>query len=436
VTRASLVRRLADDLAALAARALLRVFFRQVEVVGAERIPRGVPLMILANHVNNLIDPMVIMAFVGGRPRFLAKSTLWSHPVVAPLLLLVAAIPVYRRLDRAPLSRNLHTFARARDVLAAGGTVAVFPEGGSHNEPGPLPLKTGAARIALEAEARHGALGLRVLPVGLVYEDKERFRSRVLVQVGEPIDPAPEAALYTSGPRAAVRGLTARIAAGLEAVTSPFASWEEARLIDRAVDVATEGDPALLPLSRRWALWRTFMARYAAMETADPGRAERLAAALRAYDEARRRLSLRESDLAAWPERGWWPRVRNVMEGAAMAPGVVLNWVPYSLPGWVAQRFTRHPDQPATYKMMAALLAFPAWWALEMALAAWRGGPVAALAILVLAPASGYAALWVRERQRRRPRPVGARFSERASLRDTRAALRRQIREVANVAPW
>jgi glycerol-3-phosphate O-acyltransferase/dihydroxyacetone phosphate acyltransferase len=424
-----------DHVAAQVARGLMRLFFRDVEVLGAERIPRGVPLMILANHVNNLIDPMLVMGFVGGRPRFLAKSTLWSHPVVAPLLLFIGAVPVYRRRDGAPVVRNLETFARCREVLAGGGTVALFPEGGSHNEPGPLPLKTGAARILLETLARDGAPGLRVLPVGLVYEDKERFRSRVLVQVGEPIDPAEDQAAYARAPRAAVRALTARLAAALDAVTAPFASWEEARLIDRAVDLAADGDPGALPLSERWALWRSFVARYAEMEQSDPQRAARLVAALRAYDEARRRLGLRECDLASWPDRGWRARLRDGLEWAAMAPGLVLNGVPFHLPGLVAGRFTSSPDQPASYKVLGALLFFPLWWGLE-AVMAWRlGGPLAAAAIVVAAPLTGALALRLHDRRRFRPRPVGTGFAERAALRDTRAALRRQIREVVGTRP-
>jgi len=79
------LRHLADDVGARLARFILDVFFREVEVIGKERAPRGVPLLVIANHVNNLIDPMVIMGFAGVRPRFLAKSTLWRHPVVAPL---------------------------------------------------------------------------------------------------------------------------------------------------------------------------------------------------------------------------------------------------------------------------------------------------------------------------------------------------------------
>lgn len=422
-------------MAARVARALMRLFFRDVEVLGAERIPRGVPLMILANHVNNLIDPMLMMGFVGGRPRFLAKSTLWSHPVVAPLLVLIGAVPVYRRRDGAPVARNLETFARCREVLAEGGTIALFPEGGSHNEPAPLPLKTGAARIVLETQARHGTPGLRVVPVGLVYEDKERFRSRVLVHVGEPIDPTADREAYARAPRAAVRALTARLATGLEAVTAPFASWEEARLIDRAVDLATEADPGALPLSERWALWRSFVARYAAMEKEDPERALRLVGALRAYDDARRRLGLRECDLASWPDRGRGARLRGALEWAAMAPGLLFNWVPFHLNGLVSARFTSSPDQPASYKVLGALLFFPLFWALEAALAWHLGGPLAALAVVVAAPVAGALLLRIHDRRRFRPRPVGSGFAERAALRDNRAALRRQVREVVGTRP-
>ena len=77
--------------------------------------------------------------------------------------------------------------------------MALFPEGHSHNEPRRLPLKTGAARIALETEARHGPLGLKIVPVGLTYDEKGKFRSRVLVRVGDPIDPAPEAGGVRAG---------------------------------------------------------------------------------------------------------------------------------------------------------------------------------------------------------------------------------------------
>src|SRR5262245_21392546 len=213
------MRRLLDGVLAGLARLLIGLFFRDVEVVGRERIPRGVPLLLVANHVNSLIDPILVMGYVGARPRILAKSTLWRHPVVAPLLVLAGAVPVYRHQDDADVAKNHDTFGRCRETLAEGGTVLLFPEGKSHNQPHQLPLKTGAARIVLEAESAHGPLGLQVVPDGLTYEAKERFGSRVLVFVGDPIPVGPFVDAYRAHPRAAVRDLTARMSDELEAVT-------------------------------------------------------------------------------------------------------------------------------------------------------------------------------------------------------------------------
>ena len=160
----------------------------------------------------------------------------------------------------------------------------------------------------------------------------------------------------------------------------------------------------------------------------------RLADDLRAYDEARRRLGLRESDLAlSTPGRG---SIRAWAEWTTALPGAVLNWVPYQLPGWIVRRFTRTPDEHATYKVMASLVLFPAWWALEGVLA-WRlGGAMMALAALVAAPALGYVALRARDRRRLGPRPPAPASSEETALRRTRAGLVRQVQDVVGAGPW
>src|SRR3989442_1773134 len=83
----------------------------------------------------------------------------------------------------------------------------------------------GAERIPLEAEARYGPLGVRIIPVHLAYQAKDRFRSRVCVLVGTPIDPAGVRAAHGEEP-AAVRALTRQIAArltGLAHVQPPWA---------------------------------------------------------------------------------------------------------------------------------------------------------------------------------------------------------------------
>jgi 1-acyl-sn-glycerol-3-phosphate acyltransferase len=429
-------RRALDFALAAAVRLVLHVFFREVGVAGAGRVPHGHPLVIVANHENNLIDPLLILAFSGAHPRFLAKSTLWSHPIIAPLLALGGALPVYRRQDKgANLKRNADTFAATGDELAAGGAVALFPEGTSHNEPHRLPLKTGAARIVLEAQAEHEATGILVLPVGLTYDRKERFRSRVLVQVGPALDPAPEAAAYAVEPRQAVRALTLRIAEALADVTLNHGSWQQARLVARAADLlAEEANPERAPtLAERWTLRKWVWQQYQALEASDPQRAETLAAEVSRYDRA--------ATDAFWTDpaiRG--PRMRPALM-ALLSPlglvGLALNWLPYRLSGWLAGWLTTTLDEPASYKLMAGLMLIPLFWAAETA-AAWRlGGVAAAIATAAIAPITGYVALvlsdgWADAQEGRRRRALDADASgELKALAEQHHRLRRDLADAA-----
>jgi len=186
-------------------RLILRLFFRSVEVVGAERLPPGRPMVLVANHVNGLIDPLFLLGSLPVQPKPLAKNTLWKNPVVRPFVEWAGAIPVYRRQDQVDTAQNEETFIRCHELLAQGGAIALFPEGKSHSEPALQPLKTGLARIVLGAERRFPGLGVRIVPVGLTFDEKATFRSRALVQVGKPIDPEPETLLDKEDNSAAVR---------------------------------------------------------------------------------------------------------------------------------------------------------------------------------------------------------------------------------------
>jgi UMF1 family MFS transporter len=319
-------RRVLDVIVAGLARLALHVFFREVNLEGLERIPRGVPVVLVANHNNSVVDSFLLLALPRARPRILAKSPLFSHPVMRPLLSLAGALPVYRREDPgSDVKRNAETFSRCHRILAAGGCVALFPEGTSHNLERRLPLKSGAARIVLGTEAAYGPLGVRVVPAGLRYDAKDRFRSKVWVHVGPPLDPTPEVALYRDEGGAALRALTTRMGAGLEqAVLRARETSEE----ESAVEVGRARGPVLKAVGL-----------------------------------------------------------------LILILGCVLNWLPYRFPGWVSDRLSTTPDEPATYKLLAGLLAFPLVWAAEAVIAARLAGFAWALAVMVAAPAGGYAAL-------------------------------------------
>lgn len=435
------MRTLLDPIAHWLAWLLLRVFFRSIEVKGLEHVPRDGPVVFVANHGNSLIDPFLLVGFLPRPVRFLAKSTLWKNPAVLPLLWLGGVVPVHRQQDGADMSRNEETFAHCHETLRDGGSVALFPEGISYDEPELQPLKTGAARIALEAERRFGPLCICILPVGLTFEEKTLFRSRVLLQVGVPLDPTPERDLARSDARAAARALTDRIEAGLRSVTLNRPSWTETRLVARAADLyAAEAQP--MPgrpeLSERFTLRHGFGERYDRVRARDPERLERLERTALRYDAMLETLRLRDDQVVAhypWSQAALYmgdrlPILLLWMPVAAI--GALLNYIPYRLAGFVADR-ADSADLPATYKLLTGFFLMPVAWALEAWAAAVAWGAAAGLWVGFLAPVTGVVALLVLERNESLANEIRAYLTLRlrrgraAELRAMRASLREEI---------
>src|SRR5215210_7931769 len=130
----------------------LRLFFRRIEMSGVELVPMTGPLVFVLNHPNGLIDPALAFCALPRRVSFLAKSTLFRMPVMSFLMRTTEALPLYRRVDAGEdMRQNQRTFAACHELLRQGRCIALFPEGISHNATELLPLKTGAARIALGA---------------------------------------------------------------------------------------------------------------------------------------------------------------------------------------------------------------------------------------------------------------------------------------------
>lgn len=91
-------------------------------------------------------------------------------------------------------------FEKVVEALQQGKAIGIFPEGGSHDRPTLLPLRAGVALMALEALSKYPSMPLRLVPVGLNYFSGHRFRSRVFVDIGEPmVVPAHLRPLYLEG---------------------------------------------------------------------------------------------------------------------------------------------------------------------------------------------------------------------------------------------
>ena len=164
---------------------------------------------------------------------FGAKHTLFSGPFGA-VLEAFGAIPLVRAQDdRRPMERNLEAFERFTALLGEGRVTAIFPEGLTQDEPHLSPVKTGAARIALQAEDAAGfTLKLTVVPVGLQFEPRRRFRADAFVRFGEPFTISDLAPRHAEASRRAVQELTDRIDAALKRVAYHIESTEQIPLVN------------------------------------------------------------------------------------------------------------------------------------------------------------------------------------------------------------
>ena len=229
-------RRFTDRSIGLVARGLVLAFHRSVDVRWRERLPRDRPVLIVANHGNGFVDPVLVAGVLGRLPRFLAKATLWKVVVARPFLALAGVLPVYRTTDGDRASDNTSVFDACHHELAQRATVAIFPEGTTGDRPALDRVKSGAARIALGALPT--APDTVIVPIGMAFESKVETRSRAVVMFGEPIEVSEYvgAGLDADGEpeRADAEALTARITEALEKVSPQFASLEEREVLRAA----------------------------------------------------------------------------------------------------------------------------------------------------------------------------------------------------------
>lgn len=408
-------------LLALARRAV--ALYYRVERLGAEVPARG-PVLLLGNHPNGLVDPVLLAGTTRRSVRFLGKAPLFEMPVLGSVMRGLEVLPVYRAQDGADTQDNARTFEAVYAALAAGELVCLFPEGRSHDEPALATLKTGAARMALGAEQRAGfALGLAIVPVGLVYRAKPAFRSRVAVWTGAPVPLADLADLCARDERAAVLALTERIAAGLRAVTLELERWEDLPLLELAERILfTEREGRLARLQGFARALRTLRAR-------EPERVEALSERIAAFQARLQLLGLGPQDLPHRLAEPYRPATvarylaRSLAILATLLPlalgGALVWFLPNRLAGALPKRFAT-PDTLATQRILAGFLFFPLWLAGLVALVAWRAGPLPAALLALLAPPLGLAALAYRDWRKTLHAEVRAflRLAGRARLRE------------------
>jgi 1-acyl-sn-glycerol-3-phosphate acyltransferase len=159
------------------ARVLITPVFRwgyRVRATGLEHVPRSGPTLFVANHISMWDPPMIGYALMARRRiYFMAKRELFVLPGTGPVFRGFGAFPI----DRGGADRS--AIRTAREILARGDALLMFPEGTRHTSGSPGPAWPGAGTLAQADD-------VCVVPVRIT--GSNRRLGPVEVAIGPPLD--------------------------------------------------------------------------------------------------------------------------------------------------------------------------------------------------------------------------------------------------------
>lgn len=219
---------------------ITRMFFHKIIITGKSDATAS--SLWVVNHANGIVDPAILIASVPVFLHPLAKAPLWNNFVMRFFLKLTQAIPVVRKQDEEEMSQekdtkyqedwrkkiNADAFKLVNDLLIKGECILIFPEGLGHDDPYLHPLKTGVARMAIQA-ANEAASGqskcaqkfITIQPVILDYTEKNEFRSSVYIRYCD--------AIKITAQNTSIEDVMTQIEASFKKYFVEFKTWDEKR---------------------------------------------------------------------------------------------------------------------------------------------------------------------------------------------------------------
>ncbi|KAJ6598160.1 hypothetical protein DFH09DRAFT_1303974 [Mycena vulgaris] len=270
---------------------------------------------------------------------------------------------------KLPFVDQQDMYRHVYDSLNRGGSIGIFPEGGSHDRTDLLPLKAGVSIMALGAMANDPNLRVKIVPVGLSYFHAHKFRSRAVVEFGHALDvPAELVDMFKLGgtqKREAVSKFLDLIFNALKTVTVRAPDYDTLMLI-QAVRRLYKTPGQHLTLGQVVELNRRLLEGYEHFK--DQPRVQNLRKDVLKYNRLVRDMGVRDHQVPRAQRAGWKTLALLTYRVGLLAvwsifalPGVILNGPIFILASIISRR-----------KAKAALAASRVKIAARDVLATWK----------------------------------------------------------------
>lgn len=386
----------------------VRIFFRSITIRNKELIPSKGPLMVLVNHPSTFMDPIVIGTMLNREVFFLAKGSLFNNAFSRWLLPKFNIIPVYRQKDDPSLmDKNKETFAKCFEHLEKGGALLIFPEGTSITERKLRPVKTGAARIALGAEAQNDfGLGINIVTIGLNYANPHKFNRDLFINIDPPISTNDYKQHYKTDEYAAVEELTEHIRQKLEKLIIAIEDDKTDELVKNVeliykYKLSQERGISKKDKDAHFTLTKGIVDAVNYYQQSNPQRVELMQSRINEYLNNLSRLGLTDTDLARNQKSSSFVRSNLkalliiILGFPLYLYGMINNILPFEIPGRIARKLTTSIEYVGAIGMVGGIFSFSLFYSIQIVLV-WKYTQIAWLTMAygLSLPLSGFFAYW------------------------------------------
>ena len=358
----------------------LRLFFNRVSIQNRDKVPDKSPVIFVANHPNFFMDPLIVGSCCPRILHFFAKSTLFDSRLKEFFLSKLNLIPIYRKIDdEKNMGKNEDSFIKGYEILENNGAFLIFPEGISMGKRILEKIKTGAARIGLEAESKNDfSLNTSIIPIGISYSDLVRFRSDIMIRFGEPIYLKEFEQDYEVHEAGTVKKLTGIIEDSLNRLTNYIQTDEIEDVVEGLeliykMELMTELGMELDNKNDDFMTSKILTDVVQWYNENDPSLVDQFRDRLNEYMSLLKRLDIRDEFLdPARQESRNWGKTRTIIFLIVGSPlfvwGLVTNYLPYKIPRLLVEINNKHSAEMASWKLIYGFIFFIAYYAIGMIL--------------------------------------------------------------------
>jgi 1-acyl-sn-glycerol-3-phosphate acyltransferase len=376
-----------------------RVYFRKIYFTGQNSVKNDKPIIFAVNHPTAFLDPVLAAAFLDPIVHFIVRGDIFNSKTVRTILASLKMYPIFRFRDGySNLKNNQATMDFCYKTLSEGKNLLVLAEGQTKHEKRLRPIQKGTARMAFGAIEKYGELDIVVMPLGVNYSDSHRYRSEVMMKLGEPIYLKDLMPVYKENPRKAVKQLTDSISDGLKKLVIHIENEDDDDLVNQLLDIQRNDiEKKFLPMvSSSNVLLKN---EYEAVEIINKMDPEKKTELKNSLDDYQKELDLNNCEdigVTQFEKHNFINTIFVILGYVPFLLAVLINGLPLYLAKRFADDKVKKIEFHSSVRYGAGLVGYLVYWLIFFVIAMLIGNQLF-LGLVIAAPILGFFALYYDE---------------------------------------